>query len=137
MGSSSYQVSKCNLELQHPKGLDFGVLLALGLCPELELTANPSLVDSHDGVGKLGLLSSKQKLFLLLSHVLPPARNTMMSPELLSRGLHPQLTSQPSLAAQGFAPFSHSWRNANQGALGWVRSTQGEEATQPRAGEAL
>lgn len=137
MNSSSYQVSKCKLKLRHPKGLDFGVLLALCLCPELELTANSKLVDDHDGVVKLDLLSSKQKLFLLLNHVLPPARDTMVSPELLSTVLHSQLTSQHSLAAQGFAPFSHSWRNANQGALGWIRSTQGEKAAEPRAGETL
>lgn len=123
--------------MQHPKRLDFEVLLTLGLHPELELTANPKLVDSCDGVRELDLLSSKQKLFLLLSHILPPARNTMMSPDLLSTVLHPQLTSQHSLAAQGFVPSIQSRRNADQGALGWVRSTQGEEATQPRAGETL
>lgn len=133
MSSSSYQVSKCKLELQHPKGLDFGVLLSPGLCPELELTASSKLVDSLDGVGEWDLLSSKQKLFLLLSHVFPPARSTVVSAELLSMVLHPRLASQHSLAAQGFAPFSHSWRNANQGALGGMRSIQGEQATQPRA----
>lgn len=53
----------------------------------------------------------------------------MMSSELLSTVLHPQPPAQHSLADQGFALVSRCWRNANQEAPGWLRSTRKEGNT--------